>query len=194
MRRLVMRSVAVVLLGLAMFGAHLFVQFETGNFHEVVPGELYRSGTITKQFGKYIEENHIATVLNLRGANPGKWWYQDEMQVMTQFNVKHIDFSMRSHEELTDERAMQLIAIMRDAPKPLLVHCYSGADRSGLAAALYLKAITKQSEWTAGRQMWAYYGHVPRANGTIAMDRSFERLAPRLGTDTEDALLPVSRM
>lgn len=41
---------------------------------------------------------------------------------------------------LTSAQITELLGIIRDGPKPLLVHCKSGADRAGLVLALYLFA------------------------------------------------------
>jgi len=49
---------------------------------------------------------------------------------------------------------------MRDAPKPLLIHCKAGADRTGLASALYLGALEHQTRETAGWQLSILYGHI----------------------------------
>ncbi|MFD2031462.1 tyrosine-protein phosphatase [Ancylobacter dichloromethanicus] len=49
---------------------------------------------------------------------------------------------------------------MKDAKKPILIHCQAGADRSGLASALYLAAIKKNSaEAEAEAQLSIRYGH-----------------------------------
>ena len=49
-----------------------------------------------------------------------------------QLDINHIDFKMS--QQGTSSQAEQLVAIMRDAPKPLLIRCQAGADRTGLAS------------------------------------------------------------
>jgi protein tyrosine/serine phosphatase len=71
---------------------------------------------------------------------------------------------------------------MKDAPKPLLIHCLSGADRTGLASALYLAAVSKTNEKVAEGQMSIFYGHIALSiSRAFAMDRTFEKLEPLLG-------------
>lgn len=182
MRRMILRTSAVILAIPLLFGVFLGIQLWSGNMHEVVPGELYRSAQLDpSQLGEYVKENRIATVLNLRGPNPNAPWYQDEIKESAELGVKHIDFAMKASRELTDEQAMKLIAVMRDAPKPLLIHCRSGADRTGLAAAMYVAAIAKKGEWAAQRQLWLNYGHIARIGAAVAMNRTFERLEPYFG-------------
>ncbi|AYG68156.1 MULTISPECIES: dual specificity protein phosphatase family protein [unclassified Rhizobium] len=164
----------------AGFYAHMLW---TTNFHPVIAGELYRSSQpsaatiaeLQKQYG-------IKTIINLRGDNSGRHWYDKEVAEAKQLNINHIDFHMSSGRELTQQQAAQLIEIMRDAPKPLLIHCQAGADRTGLASALYLAAIAKTNEATAENQMSIFYGHLSFSfTRAYAMDRTFEKLEPWLG-------------
>lgn len=97
--------------------------------------------------------------------------------------IAHIDFAMSAAHELNDAEARQLIKTMRDAPKPLLIHCMSGADRTGLAAALYVAAIAKGSEGAAEWQLSPRYGHIglPWISRAYPMDETWERLEYALG-------------
>lgn len=164
-------------------GLYLVVQLSVGNFHEVLPGELYRSAQLGEgDISRYNRDYGIKTVLNLRGENRGSAWYDTEVREAKAAGVTHIDFRMSAGRELPTEQAIALIQIMKDAPKPLLIHCRSGADRTGLAAAFYMAGIAKKGEWAAERQLWIYYGHLPlHFNESFAMNRTFERLEPYLG-------------
>ena len=163
-------------------GIFLDAQRVGGNMHEVIPGELYRSAQLEpSDLAYFVKKNHIATVLNLRGPNPNAPWYQDELAESTALGITHMDFAMKASRELTDAQAMQLIQVMRDAPKPLLIHCHSGADRTGLASALYIAGVAKGTEWEAEKQMWLNYGHIAVIGAAVAMNRTFERLEPHFG-------------
>lgn len=50
---------------------------------------------------------------------------------------------------------------------PILVHCKSGADRAGLAAALYLLIVEKRPAREAKRQLSLRFGHVASAKTGI---------------------------
>jgi len=66
----------------------------------------------------------------------------------------------------------ELVALMKKAPKPLLVHCKAGADRTSLASALYLYALKHDPD--ADRAISIIYGHFPwLGSKTKAMDESF---------------------
>jgi len=89
---------------------------------------------------------------------------------------------MSAYQELTQERAAELIALLARVEKPVLIHCKAGADRSGLAAALYLAAVSKQGEEAAQEQLSIRFGHISvPLTGASAMVQTFVALEPWLG-------------
>src|SRR5262245_25899484 len=113
-------------------GAYLGYLQLTGNFHTVIAGELYRSAQPTPaQLEAHIRGEGIGTIVNLRGENDHARWYADEIATAEKLGVKHIDFRMSATRILPPDRADQLVAILKSAPKPILIHCEAGADRSG---------------------------------------------------------------
>jgi protein tyrosine/serine phosphatase len=156
----------------------------SGNFHEVVAGEVYRSNQVTPEaLATYTADHGIRSVLNLRGAQPGTDWYDAEIAASETLGLAHADFPMIGSVQLSDTDARRLIALMRTLPKPLLVHCRYGADRTGLAMALYLGAIRGAGKSEAEGQLSIRYGHVslPYLSSAYAMDESWDRLAKVLG-------------
>jgi protein tyrosine/serine phosphatase len=171
-------------LALGMAAAALGAEQLAGNLHEVVPGVMFRSGQLgAERLGRVAEAYGIRSVLNLRGPAPGAEWYEAERRATDAAGIEHADFAMSSREILSEERAAALIALMRDLPKPILIHCEHGSDRSGLASALFLAAIAGQGEEAAEAQLSLAFGHfsVPWLSGAWPMDESFERLEPMLG-------------
>jgi protein tyrosine/serine phosphatase len=167
----------------AIIGGFYGYLVETTNFHPVIAGELYRSSQPSAStIARLQKEYGIKTIINLRGDNSGHGWYDAEIAETKQLDINHIDFRMSSRHELTQAQAAQLVQLMRDAPKPLLIHCQAGADRTGLATALYLAAIGKTSEQVAESQMSIYYGHIGLPmSAAYPMDETFEKLEPWLG-------------
>jgi protein tyrosine/serine phosphatase len=181
-RRLLRILLVLIALVLAAGGAYLGVLQINGNFHVVIADELYRSAQLTPaEIAVYTKRYGIRTIVNLRGKGEGSQWYDDEVVAAKGLGVAHDDFRMSSGQVLSLAKARQLVALLAKAEKPILIHCKSGADRSGLAAALYLAAVKKESQREAGRQISFWYGHlsVPFLPD-YAIDDSFGKLAPRL--------------
>ena len=114
----------------------------------------------------------------MRGERRASGWYQDEVRAAATRGVTHYDVSLSAIREIDPGQLETILALMRQAAKPLLIHCQSGADRSGLVAALYLFAIAGQRAEVAAQQLSLFYGHFPYLfSRTGAMDRSFWRYA-----------------
>lgn len=165
------------------FGIYWLALQSNGNFHAVVPGEFYRSAQPdAAMIAKITSEHGIRSIVNLRGENATTPWYIEEIAASKQAGAEHLDFRMSSKRELTPQQAQELIAMLRAAPKPVWIHCHSGADRAGLVSALYLAAVKHEDPAVASRQLSLRYGHVSAFgfNNTAAMDRTFEAVAPQL--------------
>ena len=168
-----------------MMGLFVGIQHFSGNFHEVIPGQFYRSGQLSAAaLGDEVRRYGIKTVINLRGSSHSQW-YTDEVAEATRLGVKHIDFKMSATRLLPLDRVKTLIALMRDAPKPLLIHCQGGSDRSGLASVIYMNRIAGQSEDRAELQLSPLFGHfgIPYISGTYEMDKTWENVEVAYGIE-----------
>jgi len=160
------RSALALLVATLGLGAYVGDLQLSGNVHSVVAGEIYRSAQLsTAQLTAYASRYRLRTIVNLRGANPGRPWYDREVAASAHLGVA------------------RLLAILNAADKPLLIHCQSGADRSGLVAGLYLAAIARHGEAAAEDQLSIRYGHIglPHVASAYAMDRTWETLESGLG-------------
>jgi protein tyrosine/serine phosphatase len=158
-------------LGLYLAGLQL-----TGNIHTVEPGALYRSAQLGESaLTDVIDDYHIRSVINLRGADPQASWYRSEIAVSRARGVLHYDLPLSANNLVDPGTLAKIAALLRQAPKPVLIHCQSGADRSGLVAAIYEYAIAARSPAEAATQLSLRYGHVPYLwSRSGAMDKSFE--------------------
>lgn len=187
MRRFIVRAVVITIALFALYFSAIGIQqYVFGNVHAVVVGQVYRSAQLSPKHLMQVKAEHrIKSVINLRGENIGSPWYDDELATSKALGIKHIDFRMKSSRELTDEQARELVALMKAAPKPMLIHCHAGADRTGLASAIYVAAIAKGSEEEAEAQLSLRYGHLTYFpfwwTSAQAMARTFERLEPVFG-------------
>lgn len=146
----------------------------TGNFHEVIPHEFYRSGQPTPHD---ISEFHrlygIRSVINLRDdISPALLAQEKSAADKAGMEFYHFPFSSRRH--LPIDEMHKLAQMMKDAPKPLLVHCNHGANRTGLAAAVYVAESTRRNTLSPEWQLSPYYGHLPiPLIGRYAMNESW---------------------
>lgn len=168
----------LIVVGLSAGGWALGLQL-LGNVHVVDPGILYRSAQLNgEDLVDVLTKYNIRTVINLRGDNPSEGWYKDELTIAAAHGATHFDVGMGATSEPESKVVAQLLTILKTAPRPILIHCYSGADRTGLAAALYERFLKKQSAQTASGQLSFLYGHFPwLGSRTVAMDNAFWRLA-----------------
>lgn len=123
----------------------------------------------------------IKAILNLRDESKGDW-YREEKAAADALGIKLVDYPLSSAQELSVEQAEQLAMLMKDLPKPFLIHCEHGANRTGLASAIYLDAVAKKGDRVAERQLSPFYGHVPfPVIGRYAMYvsyKNFQRISP----------------
>lgn len=151
----------------------------SGNIHVVEPAQLYRAAQLNgPSLEKVLTTYAIRTVINLRGENDGASWYDDEVAVVRKRGLVHIDIRMSANLEPDQATISNLVHALREAPRPILVHCQSGSDRSGLAAALYELLVAQRPASEAAGQLSFRYGHFPWLwSHTSAMDDTFAHIA-----------------
>lgn len=165
----------------------------TGNVHEIDRGIAYRSAQLPREhFGRLLVEKHMRAVINLRGPSPGSRWYEDELDVTKQSGAQHFDIALSANVEPNDTLIAQLRSLLRTVPRPFLIHCEGGADRSGLASALYDLDVRGLSADEADHELSFRFGHFPwLTSKTGAMDRTFWRIvANRDSASTARRRLP----
>jgi protein tyrosine/serine phosphatase len=170
---------AVVGVPTAGIGAWVLSLEWLGNVHVVEPARLYRAAQLNgAALDEVLDRYATRTIVNLRGENEGKGWYDDEVAVARKHKLVHIDVSMSAMQEPDDATVTSLIHALRDSPSPILVHCEGGSDRSGLASALYELLVAGRTPAVAAEQLSIRYGHFPwLGSHTVAMDRAFDRIA-----------------
>jgi protein tyrosine/serine phosphatase len=176
-RKFLLVAGLVLLLAAALAGAFYAHLILSHNFHVVSAGHAYRSGQMDgPTLTRVIQEDGIKSILNLRG-HYDEGWYRAETNVSQQLGVQHYDLELDATVELKDSELDQLTTILNAAPKPLLIHCKNGADRTGLAGALYLYSVEGKPADEAAGELNFFSGHIPYLfwRKTVAMDNSFER-------------------
>jgi protein tyrosine phosphatase (PTP) superfamily phosphohydrolase (DUF442 family) len=124
-----------------------------GNFHEVVPGRVYRSGQpAPEQLRVWIQRYGLKTIVNLRG--PTAAGIPEEEAVAKSMGVEEIHVELGAYEMMPSEKLVCLIDVLQTAKEPMLLHCYHGVDRAGTASALAAWLLGKQAY---GRAKWQAY-------------------------------------
>lgn len=175
--RIVIAALVILMLPPAgYFGLYMQVQ---GNFHPITPGEAYRSAKLHRdKLEYYVKKYNIKSIVNLIGESH-KPWYREELEVSAAFKLRHYDLSLSATHEPTDEDTRKLVEIFKTAPRPVLIHCEGGSDRSGLVAAMWKVIVDKAPKSEAGKQLSILYGHFPIGK-TSAMDHFFAHWDPAL--------------
>jgi protein tyrosine/serine phosphatase len=132
------------LIGLALFLAFAGYIYRTSvfriskNFVEVDPGKFYRSAQLAPdELAEVIDKYGIKTVISLRGAPENSYWVPDQIRILKEKNVQFLPLSWTSHFFPEDEEFRKYILALKTAERPILVHCRTGADRTGEASAIY---------------------------------------------------------
>lgn len=178
-KALIARLAGVALLLWAGIGGYVYYLNSFKNFHEVVPDELYRSGQMSPETLKDLSEKHgFKTIINLRGNNPGKHWYDGEVMIAQALGIDYIDFGLSAVSAVSPEKYEKLTEVFKSAKKPILVHCKAGSDRAGFASALYLYKVKNEPKDIAAKQLSFTFGHFSLPFlGEYNLDKSFKVLA-----------------
>ncbi|MFL6690534.1 MAG: hypothetical protein ACJ8IR_10175 [Alphaproteobacteria bacterium] len=109
------------------------------NFYWITPGEIARSSQAYIGFLKQLlRERGIKGVVNLRGAKPGWRWWNYETRVCAELGVPHRDVRFNSRRLPSRAILLDMLDAFDEAPRPFLVKCSGGQDRTSFASALYL--------------------------------------------------------
>jgi len=186
-KKLVVSAVSIGFVGLLTLVAFYFYVNYDNNFYAVKEGVYYRSAQLDgPSLENHIIAQNIKTVVNLRGANPEKDWYKTEASITQKNGVKLIDIPLSSSQRIKPDEARAYVDLINNSPKPVLVHCLNGSDRTGFISAVYL-IQNGVDEITAARQLAIRYGHFPHGPwiDTKAMDESLADFISTLqpGTD-----------
>ncbi|THH36730.1 protein tyrosine phosphatase [Aliishimia ponticola] len=154
---------------------HAVLRRRWTNEEEIVPG-VWRSNHPTEERFREISKRGISTILNLRGT-PQRPIYVQEVMLCQELGLKLIDVPMSARAAPRKDTLANLIDVFRKIERPFLMHCKSGADRTGLASAIYLMEIEGKSLSDASKMLSPRYLHF-RQSKTGVLDRVLEAYAP----------------
>jgi hypothetical protein len=145
-----------------------------GNVHEVIPGAVYRgSQPSPERLDALVRKYHIHTVVNLRGCCDPDRWYLAESRASARLDLSQEDLPFSAVRLPSVPVVRNLVEVLDRSERPILLHCYQGVDRTGMASAMALLLFTDTGLDEALRQLGPRYGHVPLGR-TGNIDRFFE--------------------
>ncbi len=134
---------------------HAFLRVFWTNAAKVADG-VYRSNQPSPARMKRLKARGIHTVLSLRGDNPLSFNLL-EREAATREGITLVSIRLYAKRLPSAETLIELERLFRTLDKPLLMHCKSGSDRAGFAAALYLMMIENRPVAEAARQLdWRF--------------------------------------
>jgi hypothetical protein len=129
------------------------------NFHWVLPGEAARAMQAwAGGLEPFLKRRGIRAIINLRGRNDDLGWWQKETAIATDAGIAHLDAMLDSRKLPTREMLVRLIESFNTAPRPFLLKCSGGQDRTSFAAALYL---IHRDGWQAMPAAMAQFARFP---------------------------------
>jgi protein tyrosine/serine phosphatase len=146
------------------------------NWGVVVPGRLYRSNHPSPwQLRDAARRVGLKTVINLRGERVDCGSDALSRTEAARLGLAHVDAPFESRGAPHRDRILRLAGIFAEMAEPALLHCKSGADRTGLAAGVFLLLEGGTSEAALGQLHWRH-GHVS-ASRTGILDAFFRLYA-----------------
>ena len=151
---------------------HGLVRLVHLNHGPVAPG-VHRSAQPTPgQLRRLVRRHGIKTVLNLRAErNCGAFVLEEE--VCAELGVELVNLRARSRDVPSRELIATLERLFAEMDYPVLMHCKSGADRTGIVGALYLALEENRPVTEAIDQLHRRWGHIRQAK-TGMLDFFFE--------------------
>ncbi|MBM1221632.1 tyrosine-protein phosphatase [Ponticoccus sp. SC2-23] len=159
-----------------LFVDHAVLRYRWHNFHEIAPG-VFRSNQPTHGRLAAYRAMGIENVITLRGSGNAIH------QRMERASCDALDITMftiraNARKPISRDELVKLLDLFRTVPRPFLMHCKSGADRAGLASALYLLDQEDASVEEARGMLSFRYLHI-KHSATGILDHILDRFEAR---------------
>jgi len=155
------------------------------NMHRVADG-VWRSGQPTPGRLRAFARRGGRAVVSLR-AGRGFGSLPLELQACRDAGLGFHNLPLRARTLPSREEIRAAARLFETVERPVLLHCQSGADRAGFAAALYLMLAEGRPVAEARRQLALGYGHI-RLSRAGVLDAFFDAYA----RDTDQNPMPLA--
>jgi protein tyrosine/serine phosphatase len=144
---------------------HGLLRLVYSNRHIVTP-RIWRSAQPTPGDLRREKAKGLKTVICVRsGPALGSWPLEREACETLGLDLHRVNIRGREAPRKSD--LLALLDLFAAIEYPVLVHCKSGADRTGFIAAVYLMAIEGRDPEEASAQLSWRYGHLRRSRAGI---------------------------
>ncbi|WP_371397022.1 tyrosine-protein phosphatase [Fretibacter rubidus] len=117
------------------WGDHGFLRARFANHHDIGGGMSRENQPSPKRIAQLAKDG-IKTIINLRGESP-KGFYWLEKQACRDHGITLINYRMFSRDTHTVEAIKGARDLFNAIEYPAMMHCKSGADRTGMMGVLY---------------------------------------------------------
>ena len=160
----------------SLFVDHAVLRQGWRNWGVVAPGRLFRSNHPSPwQLRDAARRHGLRTVVNLRGERRDCGSDALSRAEAARLGLAHLDAPFESRGAPHRDRLLRLAGIFDAMEEPALIHCKSGADRTGLAAGVFLMLEGGTSAAALDQLHWRH-GHVS-ASRTGILDAFFRLYA-----------------
>jgi protein tyrosine phosphatase (PTP) superfamily phosphohydrolase (DUF442 family) len=130
-------AICLSVLGLAgLLWAAAPIVFD-GNLRDVVPGQVFRrSQPDGADLHQLIDDTGLASILCLRSGGDEQDWFRAERAVAERRDVRLEVVGLSSRRQPSRDEMSRLVAALDGLPRPMLLHCAAGVERSGLASTI----------------------------------------------------------
>lgn len=165
LNRRIHKWIAAISLAMAIGGAIWWHISLNPRFSPVIENQVYRSAQLSvSRLDAIIQDYGIRTIIALLGPENGSVWYENEKALAGQRQIQMLNIGFGSHELPQYNRLNQLVDALIGAPRPILLHCYRGSDRTGMASAIALILVDGASLETIEKQFSWRFGVIPYSN------------------------------